>query len=110
MELFIEYYAWIIKFFVCLKKVSLLCSMRILLLLALFLSVTLASCKSEYEERLQEARELQERYLVVEESNMLSPREELADELRDIQSEIEYLARVSGNEYMFFKDLNGNVE
>ncbi|MCR9172373.1 MAG: hypothetical protein NXI10_07785 [bacterium] len=80
--------------------------MKILLLLALFLGVSLASCKSEYEERLQEAKNLQERYLLVEESNMMSPREELAEEMRDIKSEIEYLARVSGNEYMFYKELN----
>lgn len=74
------------------------------------MSASLVSCTSEYEERLQEARELQERYMVVEESNMVSPREELADEMRDIQNQIEYLARVSGNEYMFFKELNGNLE
>lgn len=74
------------------------------------MSAALGSCTSEYEERLQEARELQERYLIVEESNMMSPREELADEMRDIQNQIEYLARVSGNEYMFFKELNGNIE
>lgn len=80
--------------------------MRILLLFALVLSASLMSCKSEYEERLQEAKILQERYLLVEESNMMSPREELVAEMRDLESQIEYLARVSGNEYMFFKDLN----
>lgn len=80
--------------------------MKLLLLLALFMSVTLASCKSEYEERLQEARELQEHYLLVEESNMMSPREELIEEMHDIEREIEYLARVSGNEYLFYKELN----
>ena len=63
------------------------------------------SCKSEYEERLQEAKVLQQRYLVVEESNMLEPKAELYSELEDIRSEIEYLARLSGNEHMFFKDL-----
>ncbi len=110
MDQLIEYPTSIIKFFVSLKKVSLLCSMRILLLFALLMSATLMSCKSEYEERLQEAKDLQERYLIVEESNMLSPREELVDEMRDIQNQIDYLARVSGNEYMFFKDLNGNLE
>lgn len=41
---------------------------------------------------------------------MLSPREELAEEMQDIQNQIEYLARVSGNEYMFFKELNGQIE
>ncbi len=100
----------IIKFFVSRKKVLLLCIMKILLLRALFVSAALVSCKSEYEERLQEARVLQERYLIVEESNMLSPREELAEEMQDIQNQIEYLARVSGNEYMFFKELNGQIE
>ncbi|XOV66826.1 MAG: hypothetical protein ACFHU9_14465 [Fluviicola sp.] len=84
--------------------------MRFLLLLALFMGVSLVSCKSEYEERLQEAKELQERYLIVEESNMMSPREELVEEMKDIQNEIDYLARVSGNEYMFYKELNGNID
>jgi len=77
----------------------------LLLFVMLAMSVTFVSCKSEYEERLQEAKRLQKRYLLVEESNMMDPKEELIQELQEIQSEIEYLARVSGNEYMFFKDL-----
>jgi hypothetical protein len=79
--------------------------MKTILLLALILGAFLVSCKSEYEQRLHEARKLQERYLKVEESNMHSPKEDLVKELEDIKSEIEYLARLSGNQYMFFKDL-----
>lgn len=69
------------------------------------MSISLVSCKSEYEERLQEARELQEQYLLVEETNMMSPREELIEEMHSIEREIEYLARVSGNESLFYKEL-----
>lgn len=82
--------------------------MKALLLLTLITCASLSSCTSEYEERLAEARKLQERYLLVEESNMLSPKEELLRELEAIENEIDYLARVSGNEYMFFKELNEN--
>ncbi len=69
------------------------------------MSASLISCTSEYEERLQEAKALQKEYLLVEESNMVEPKEELLHELEAIKSEIDYLARVSGNEHMFYKDL-----
>jgi len=75
------------------------------LLLTLIMCALLFSCTSEYEQRLAQARKLQKRYLVVEETNMLSPKEELAKELEAIENEIDYLARLSGNEYMFFKEL-----
>jgi hypothetical protein len=32
------------------------------------------------------------------------------EEMKDIKNEIDYLARVSGNEYMFYKELNGNMD
>jgi hypothetical protein len=80
--------------------------MKFLLLLSLVVSALLTSCKSEYEERLSEAKELQERYLIVEETNMLYPQDELVQELDAIEEKIDYLARLSGNEYMFFKELN----
>lgn len=85
---------------------SLLCNMKILALLLLTFSGLLVSCTSEYEERLEEARKLRERYLMVEESNMISPNDELLREMDKIQMEIGYLAKVSGNEDMFFRDLD----
>lgn len=63
------------------------------------------SCTSEYEERLEEAKELRQRYLIVEETNMMKPKEELLMELEKIENEIDYLAKVSGNESVFFEDL-----
>lgn len=79
--------------------------MRSLLpLLLVFLGLS-TSCTSEYDERLAEARVLQKRYLKVEETNMFSPNDDLVQELINIQNEIDYLAKVSGNEHMFFRDL-----
>jgi len=44
------------------------------------------SCTSEYDERLEEAKELRQRYLIVEETNMMEPNEELLMELEKIES------------------------
>ena len=73
----------------------------VLLLFACFLG----SCTSEYEERLEEAKILRERFILVEESNFLSPNHELIKEMRKIESEINFLAKVSGNEERFLKEV-----
>lgn len=65
-----------------------------------------SSCTSEYDECLAEAKELRQRYLMVEETNMVSPNEELIKELQKIENEIDYLAKVSGNEQLFFRELD----
>lgn len=70
------------------------------------LVVIFTSCTSEYDECLEEAKELRQRYLMVEETNMVSPNEELLKELQKIESEIDYLAKVSGNEQLFFRELD----
>jgi hypothetical protein len=67
--------------------------------------VSLNSCTSEYEERLEEAKRLKERLSMIEESNFISPNSELIKEMRELEAEIDLLARVSGNEEMFFADL-----
>lgn len=74
----------------------------------LLFTCLLGSCTSEYEERLEEAKVLRERFLLVEESNFLSPNMELVNEMKKIESEIEFLAKVSGNEEMFFIDIKKN--
>lgn len=98
----------IIKFFVRLQRELFLCSIKFLLLTALIACGSLVSCTSEYEERLEEAKRLQERYLLVEESNMIAPKEALVMEMKAIEHELDYLARLSGNEYTFYKDLKEN--
>lgn len=79
--------------------------MKLTALLLLMSAAFYMSCTSEYDERLEEAKELRQRYLIVEETNMMEPNEELLMELEKIESEIYYLAKVSGNEVLFFKDL-----
>lgn len=85
---------------------SFLCIMNLRLLLVFAILVTLSSCTSEYDERLEQARKLQDRYLMVEESNMVAPSDELLAELNEIQNEIDFLAKISGNEHLFLKELN----
>lgn len=78
---------------------------RLTLFLVLFGGL-FASCTSEYDERLIQARELQQRYLLVEETNMFAPDESLLNELQRLENEINYLAKVSGNEQHFIQELD----
>ena len=63
-------------------------------------------CKSEYQERLEEARKLKEKILVIEESNFISPNPTMLGEIAQIQERIKFLAKVSGNEVVFMHELN----
>lgn len=88
-------------------ELSLLCNMRLLgTALLLFTCLLAASCTSEYEERLEEAKILRERFLLVEESNVLSPSGDLMNEMEKIESEIQFLAKVSGHEEMFLREID----
>jgi hypothetical protein len=82
--------------------------MRLIGATLLLFTCLLGSCTSEYEERLAEAKILKERFLLVEESNFISPNLELMNEMQKIDSEIHFLAKVSGNAEMFLIDLNKN--
>jgi len=73
--------------------------------LLLFTCLLATSCTSEYEERLEEAKVLREKFLIVEESNFLSPPGELSSEMKEIESKIEFLAKVSGNEELFLREI-----
>lgn len=73
--------------------------------LLLFSCLLAASCTSEYEERLEEAKVLRERFLIVEESNFLTPSGELTVEMEQIESEIQFLAKISGNEELFLHEI-----
>lgn len=76
-----------------------------LLLVSLLLVLVLPSCKSEYEERLEEARELKSRMLVVEGNLSMNNQARMSSEIEHLQEEIEFLARVSGNEKLFLQEV-----
>lgn len=80
--------------------------MKVLSLLLLLLLVLFTSCKSEYEERLEQAKDLKEKILVIEESNFLNPNAELIQEINEMEARIRFLAKVSGNEEVFLSELN----
>lgn len=79
--------------------------MRLIATTLLVLLGLLTSCTSEYEERLEEAKKLKERYLLVEESHFLTPNKELIKEMEEIDHKIHFLAKVSGNEELFLKQV-----
>lgn len=83
-----------------------LCIMKSLLLPVLFLSVlALTSCSSEYAERLDKAKELK-----LELSKAIEDQERIGldfnDEIAEIIKEIDFHAKVSGNEELFIQELN----
>ncbi len=83
---------------------SLLCSMK-LCLVSLLVLLSLSSCKSEYEERLEQARVLKERMSIVEANVSMREQSSLSSEIQLIEDEILFLAKVSGNEKLFLKEV-----
>ncbi len=79
--------------------------MKYSLISLLLLALSLSACKSEYHERLDEAKELRKKMSMVEASNDLLPRKQLIEELRSMKEEINFLAKVSGNEELFLKEI-----
>lgn len=80
--------------------------MKVLTFLLLLGLVLFTSCKSEYQERLEQAKDLKERISVLEESNFVNPNQELMKEIDEMEARIRFLAKVSGNEEMFLSELN----
>ena len=91
----------IIKFFVRLVEVPFLFNMKLITVSLLLRSLLFTSCKSEDEERLEEVKELKEKITMVEASNSLLPKERLINEIENLEDEISFLAKVSGNEKLF---------
>jgi len=81
-----------------------LCSMK-LILVSLLVLLSLSSCKSEYEERLEQALELKERVRLVEENISMNEQLNLSSEIELLHEEILFLAKVSGNEKLFLKEV-----
>jgi len=80
--------------------------MRLINVSLLLLVISFSSCTSEYEERLEEAKVLQARMILVEKSLFSSPSENLVLEIKKIESEIHCLAKISGNKDLFLSELN----
>ncbi len=65
----------------------------------------LTSCTSEYEERLEEGKNLMNRLKKVEGSSDYLSDHQLKVEISQIKNEINLLAKVSGNEILFLKEI-----
>lgn len=77
---------------------------RLLLLFFGGAFLTLSACTSEYEERLLKARKIKaEINRIEQQSERLG--NVFAQEIEELNSEIHFHARVSGNEDLFFKEL-----
>jgi len=77
----------------------------LLLSLLLFVGLCSSSCTSEYEERLEEGKALILRLEFIENSQLQISDELIKDELATISNEITVLAKLSGNEELFFDQL-----
>ena len=85
-------------------QMSLLCTMK-LSLVSLLVILSLSSCKSEYEERLEQARELKESLTLVDANNSIYEEYDLRNEKKLLEEEIRFLAKVSGNEKLFLEEV-----
>ena len=83
--------------------------MKLTLLLILFGSyLSMSSCTSEYEERLKEGKSLKARLTSLESNTRLYSEETSSIEEKEIYNEIHMLARLSGNEQLFLKEVFSN--
>lgn len=69
------------------------------------LTLTTASCTSEYEECLEQGRCLKEKLVEAQSSNALRSSDNLVAEIELIQKEIILLSKVSGNEELFLRQI-----
>ncbi len=76
-----------------------------LIVTSLLLTITLFSCKSEYEERLEQARVLKQRMQLVESNFSSNNAKIMSNELQTLHEEIQFLAKVSGNEKLFMEEV-----
>ncbi len=74
-------------------------------LLLLTIGGLMTSCTSEYEECLVQGLALRNQLALVEQSYSVVSNEELVNEMESIKNEINFLAKVSGNEELFLKQV-----
>jgi hypothetical protein len=77
----------------------------ITILLLSFIVVGLESCQSEYAERMENAIALKRKYMEVKDVMNESNNINLIKTLEDIENEINFHAKVSGNEELFLKEV-----
>ena len=78
------------------------------LIILLLIVLGFTSCTSEYEMRLEEGKSLINRLELVEGTSDYIPNNELLLEINEINNEISLLAKISGNEELFLKEIFGN--
>ena len=74
-------------------------------LLLTFLSILLFSCKSEYEERLAQAKVVRVKIENIQSMDEYGINLALQEEINDLRDEIIFLSKVSGNENKFLEEL-----
>ncbi len=77
----------------------------LLLLTIIFSGLFLSSCTSEYEERLEEGKELIQRIEFIKQRQSSFTDEMIQEELMSINNELSILARLSGNEELYLSQL-----
>jgi hypothetical protein len=77
----------------------------ITILLLSFIVFGLESCQSEYAERMENAIALKRKYMEVKDVMNESNNINLIKTLEDIENEINFHAKVSGNEELFLKEV-----
>ena len=70
--------------------------------------VILTSCKSEYEERLIEAKNLKLEMELLKNNQQLIFDDRFAEEIEDLKNKINILAKVSGDESLFLREVYEN--
>jgi hypothetical protein len=72
------------------------------------LLISFCSCTSEYEERLSKAKELKNRINMIMEVANSTDQKILSKKIELLHNEITFHAKVSGNEELFFQQLETN--
>lgn len=85
-------------------ELSFLCSMKFSLV-SLLVLFSLMSCESEYQQRLEQARKLKVRMSLVEAKISSNKHSDLSNEIELLEEKIQFLAKVSGNEKLFLKEV-----
>jgi hypothetical protein len=83
-------------------------TMKKISLIVLGLGILVASCQSEYGERMNKALQLKKEYQKVHIHLQNSKNPNLITQLSEIKKEIRFHATVSGNEQLFLKEIWNN--
>jgi hypothetical protein len=78
---------------------------RLIKILLFMIGTILLSCQSEYAERMENAIALKIKYLEVKDIMTKSNNINLMKTLEDIENEINFHAKISGNEELFLKEI-----